>query len=120
MYYIFLNYFLCKINLSSLTIFVNCQNQELSVTIKEIAHLAGVSISTVSKIINHKNASISLETRERVLRFVKEFNYAPYSSAIATNAKAFLLGLLICSSSSNRIINGIIEAAPKLIDRNTP
>ena len=46
-------------------------------TIKEIASLAGVSISTVSKIINHKDASISPETRERVLKLVKEFNYAP-------------------------------------------
>ena len=50
-------------------------------TIKEIAALAGVSISTVSKIMNHKDASISPETRERVLRIVKEFNYTPYSAS---------------------------------------
>ena len=46
-------------------------------TIKEIATLAGVSVSTVSKIINHKDSSISQETRERVLKLVKEFNYIP-------------------------------------------
>ena len=53
-------------------------------TIKEIAALAGVSISTVSKIMNHKDASISPETRERVLRIVKEFNYTPYSGVAAS------------------------------------
>ena len=35
--------------------------------IKEIAQLAGVSASTVSKIVNQKDESISSETRERVL-----------------------------------------------------
>ena len=43
-------------------------------TIKEIARLAGVSISTVSKVMNRKDSSISPETRERVLRIIKEFN----------------------------------------------
>ncbi|WP_313584897.1 LacI family DNA-binding transcriptional regulator, partial [Lacrimispora sp.] len=36
-------------------------------TIKEIAQLAGVSISTVSKIVNGKDDSINQKTRERVL-----------------------------------------------------
>ena len=46
-------------------------------TIKEIAKLAGVSISTVSKIMNNKDESISAETRENVLRIAKEYNYKP-------------------------------------------
>ena len=47
--------------------------------IKEIAKLAGVSVSTVSKIVNQKDESISKETRERVLKIVKEYNYTPYA-----------------------------------------
>ena len=43
--------------------------------IKEIAQLAGVSASTVSKIVNQKDESISSETRERVLKIVREYNY---------------------------------------------
>ena len=57
--------------------------------IKEIAQLAGVSTSTVSKIVNQKDESISQETRERVLKIVKEYNYTPYSSA-ASHTTAFL------------------------------
>lgn len=44
-------------------------------TIKEIAGLAGVSISTVSKIVKNKDANINIETRKRVLRIVKDYNY---------------------------------------------
>lgn len=49
-------------------------------TIKEIAGLAGVSISTVSKIINNKDQDINPETRKRVLKIVKEYNYTPYGT----------------------------------------
>mgnify|MGYP000854185568 CR=1 FL=1 len=47
-------------------------------TINDIAELAGVSVSTVSKIINGKDKGIKLETRERVLKIVKEYRYTPY------------------------------------------
>ena len=40
-------------------------------TIKEIANLAGVSISTVSKVINNKAQNINPETSNRVLKIVK-------------------------------------------------
>lgn len=50
-------------------------------TIKEIAQLAGVSISTVSKIVNNKDENINVETRNRVLKIVKDYNYTPYGTA---------------------------------------
>ncbi len=81
-------------------------------TIKEIAALAGVSISTVSKIINHKDSSISQETRERVLRLVKEFNYIPYSKVSSYAATdPCIIGVLIRSAEVNLALNGIISAA---------
>ena len=48
-------------------------------TIKDIAKAAGVSPSTVSKVINQKDASISEETRQRVLRAIEESDYIPYA-----------------------------------------
>lgn len=79
--------------------------------IKEIANLAGVSASTVSKIINQKDSSISQETRERILKIVKEYNYTPYSS-ISSTKKTYTIGVLISSSNYlDKVIDGIIKTA---------
>ncbi len=82
-------------------------------TIKEIANLAGVSISTVSKIVNNKDENINIETRNKVLQIVKEYNYTPYSTVRAVStAKTFILGVLLRSApKSSLLINGIMEAA---------
>ena len=48
-------------------------------TIKDIAKAAGVSPSTVSLVINQKDARISEETRQRVLQVIEESNYIPYA-----------------------------------------
>ena len=53
-------------------------------TIREIAQLAGVSVSTVSKIMNGKDDSIRAETREHVLQIAKEYNYKPYASIMTS------------------------------------
>lgn len=82
--------------------------------IREIAKLAEVSVSTVSKIINHKDDSISSETRERVLKIAKEYNYVPYASTISPSTKTWLLGILVKSSVSiDTTVNGMIETAQK-------
>lgn len=85
-------------------------------TIKEIANLAGVSISTVSKVMNHKDASIRPETRERVQRIIKEFNYTPYSNSHlnASGAKSDTIGVLLRSMEMNRSISSIIQAANEI------
>jgi LacI family purine nucleotide synthesis repressor len=52
-------------------------------TIKDVATLAGVSISTVSIIVNGKaeDRKISVETQERVLAAIRQLNYRPNVSA---------------------------------------
>lgn len=84
-------------------------------TIKEIAALAGVSASTVSKIINNKDDNINIETRNRVLKIVKDYNYTPYASALMTcSTKTFLLGVLMKDSTQAFLMTqGILEAAQK-------
>lgn len=82
-------------------------------TIKEIANLAGVSISTVSKIVNNKDQNINPETRNRVLKIVKEYNYTPYGMAKnLSNAKTFVLGVLLRTAPrTNLMLNGILQSA---------
>ncbi len=48
-------------------------------TIKDIAKAAGVSTSTVSKVLNGKDDNISDETRKRVRDIIAEFDYVPYA-----------------------------------------
>lgn len=44
--------------------------------IKDVAKMAGVSISTVSNVLNNKN-NVGEETREKVLRICEELSYRP-------------------------------------------
>ena len=52
----------------------------MGVTIKDVAKAAGVSISTVSKVLNG-HYSISEETQGRVRQVIQELNYYPSASA---------------------------------------
>lgn len=49
--------------------------------IKDIAQPAGVSTSAVSKIVNHKDSSITAATCDRVLEVVRKYHYTPYGSS---------------------------------------
>lgn len=81
--------------------------------IKEIAKLAGVSPATVSKILNQKDDSISQETRERVLKTVKEHHYTPHA-AMFSSQKTWTIGCLLNTSFSfHSALSGIIKAAQK-------
>lgn len=53
---------------------------QIKVTIKDVAKEAGVSISTVSKVIND-SSRISAETKKRIKALMKEMNYHPNSMA---------------------------------------
>jgi len=48
----------------------------MSATIKEVAIRSGVGIGTVSRVLNN-SPHISKETRDRVLKAIKELNYVP-------------------------------------------
>jgi len=65
-------------------------------TIKDIAKLANVSITTTSRIINHKPDGYSEETREKVLSVIKKYGYMPnlIARSLVTN-QTRLIGVLI-------------------------
>ena len=51
-----------------------------TVTIIDIAEAAGVSVSTVSRILNNK-PDVSEKTRQHVLQIIQEMNYTPHAQA---------------------------------------
>jgi LacI family transcriptional regulator len=63
-------------------------------TIRDIARLAGVSKSTVSRVLNQSN-SVDAETRERVLRVMNEQRFVPSINATGLRGRSQLIGMLV-------------------------
>lgn len=49
----------------------------MSVTVKDIAEAAGVSITTVSLVLSGRECRVSMKTRERVIKIAQELDYQP-------------------------------------------
>jgi len=65
-----------------------------SVTIRQVAQKAGVSVATVSRYINH-NAPISKDVAERLKRVMEELHYVPHAAARQlASRKTRIVGLL--------------------------
>lgn len=67
----------------------------MAIRLKDIARDLGVSVVTVSKVLrNHED--ISSETRDRVLKRIKELNYQPNLAARAlVTGRSHLIGLVV-------------------------
>ena len=55
-------------------------------TIDDVSALAGVSIKTVSRVVNNE-PNVRSSTRERVLAAIKQLNYSPNPSARSLAAR---------------------------------
>ena len=67
----------------------------MAVRMKDIAQDLGVSVVTVSKVLRN-HADISAETRERVLKRMKELHYQPNLAARAlVTGRSYILGLVV-------------------------
>lgn len=85
--------------------------RHVNMTIRDIALIADVSVSTVSKVINKKDTSISEETRRRVLKVVKEYNYSPYAN-VQPSASSLLLGISVALHDGHeQLMTSIVKSA---------
>ena len=83
-------------------------------TIKDIARISGVSITTVSRVLNNR-PDVSGESRRRVLDVIESNNYIPNNSArdlVKTRSDA--IGLMV-RGVSNPFYTDIIRAAEAAI-----
>lgn len=68
----------------------------MKMTLKDIAEKAGVSMMTVSNVINGKHNRVSAKTIEKVNQIIKEYNYVPNLSARSlTNKTSNIIGIVI-------------------------
>ena len=81
-----------------------------SATMKDVAQLSGVSIQTVSAVINNKS-EISEETRARVLAAVKELNYQPDLVARSLRTRQTKTIALVVSNIASVAIATMAKAA---------
>ncbi len=71
----------------------------MSLTIEQIAEIAQVSRSTVSRVLNN-HPSVRPAVRDRVLRVMREQNYAPQAAARSlASSRTDTIGLLIPRSA---------------------
>lgn len=77
----------------------------MKTTIKDVAAAAGVSISTVSKVLNG-HYSISTQTAEHVRQVMRDLNYYP-----STNAQSFATG-------ANHTVVLLADISPNMAFRN--
>src|SRR5690606_6584775 len=83
---------------------------------KDLAKLLGVSRQTVSAVLNGKEW-VSQETRDRVMKAIREYNYAPNQHAVSLTGKGTkLLGVVLRDISNpfyTQIAMGIENVARK-------
>lgn len=61
-------------------------DKDKAITLRQVAKLAGVSLTTASRVING-HASVSTQVRERVWRIINEKGYKPNQAARSLAAR---------------------------------
>ncbi|MCS7462901.1 LacI family transcriptional regulator [Paenibacillus doosanensis] len=92
--------------------------KKIELNSKEIAEIAGVSRSTVSRVINNY-ANVPQKTREKVMKVIEQYGYTPNISArTLAGKKTKTIGLFFIDqwqfskdSSANMLITSVIENA---------
>ncbi len=88
------------------------------VSIEDVAKLAGVSITTVSRVVNKTDYPVSKENKEKVLKAIEELHYLPNKAAQQLK-KEFnnIIGLIVRDIADpyfGEIAKGVTEKASQL------
>ncbi|MFZ7274182.1 trehalose operon repressor TreR [Avibacterium avium] len=87
-------------------------------TIKDIAALAGVGKSTVSRVLN-QDSKVSVETREKIQAIIQAHNFTPSQSARAMRGQGNpMIGIIVTRLSSNAENQALSAMLPLLYAAN--
>jgi LacI family transcriptional regulator len=92
----------------------------MSVTIKKISEISGISRGTVDRVLNHRGR-VSADKEQRVLKVAQELGYKPNlaGKALAARKKSFVIGVVLPSAGNpffDDVIRGIRQAEKDLAD----
>lgn len=79
-----------------------------TITIKDVARLCGVGVSTVSRAINN-HPDINEETKQKVLQIIKENNYIPNNSARNLKRSVSRTIAVLIKGIDNPFFSGMIK-----------
>lgn len=83
-----------------------------SVTIKDVAKLANVSVATVSNVINNIDKA-SPETKQKVLKVMKDLDYSPnYTARSLVCKKSGLIGIIFALSDKTPVYKTLMNDNP--------
>ena len=82
--------------------------------IYDIAEKAGVSIATISRVING-NGKVHPRTKEKILRIIKETGFVPTKNRNTLKSRTIAI---VCSSIKNPTITENVELLSRLIEKN--
>ena len=87
-------------------------------SIKDIAKISGVSVATVSRVINN-NGRFSEETRQKVLKVIKETGYQMnYSAKSLRMKRSFTIGIVV-PDITNYFFNQLVQQIEEILfDKN--
>lgn len=87
------------------------------VSIKQIAEICGVSVATVSRVIND-NGRFSEETRQKVLSAIKQTGYKPNKLAIGLRKnKSNIIGILV-PDITNGFYSSVVKKCEQALSKN--
>ncbi len=89
----------------------------LKITINDIAKMAGVSKSTVSRALNG-TGYISEEKRNKILQLVKTHNYFPDSKAVSLSKKKTMTVGLVLPAVSGPFYSEVIQGVEEVLSAN--
>ena len=88
-----------------------------NITIKDVARRCGVSIATISRVINKSSVGVSKETAERVMKMIKKMDYQPNQMARSmVTQKTDSIGLIlpdICNPFFSELARGVEDTCNK-------
>ena len=92
-------------------------------TLKDIADRAGVSMMTVSNVINGKSSRVSAQTAEKINDIIKESGYVPNLTARSlTKKSSAIVGVIISvdDQNENYLENPYVSTMIGIIEKELP
>lgn len=82
----------------------------MKLTMRKIAEMVGVSMTTVSLVLNNKNVRISKDKMQQIKDIAKKYNYVPNSSAVSlAKNKSNTIGIVV-PNINNPFYSALIKA----------